>query len=112
MLEGIVKKDSDLIERKVEAKFAEKLITKFENSQELSYQKSENINSFIADAIFVKGISANRSENDTNFDYLYVPEMEELGLRQYTHRYHSGLSHYYQQRDIIQQSLAEIQPEL
>ena len=78
----------------------------------LKYEKKHGSGSFIADAMFVKGVSADRSKNDTNYDYLYVPDMEAEGLRQYTHRYHSGLSNYYYSRDCAVQAFAGLTPEI
>lgn len=43
------------------------------------------------DKLFVKGVSADRSKNDTNLDYVQNKEMEALGIRQYIHKYHLGL---------------------
>lgn len=51
--------------------------------------------------MLIKGMSVVRSENDSNYDYLYVPDLENEGLRQYTHRYFSGLHHYYFSRDYL-----------
>jgi hypothetical protein len=36
---------------------------------------------YLIDKIFVKGVSADRSKNDTNLDYVQSKEMESIGIR-------------------------------
>lgn len=65
----------------------------------MSYKASEEEllaeDSYIIDKFFVKGIKADRDQNDTNFDYLYVDNHENMGLRFYLHKYFIGLHPYY-----------------
>ena len=46
---------------------------------------------FLHDKIFIKGINAIRSENDTNADYIAEKTEESIGIRKYVHKYHLGL---------------------
>ena len=50
---------------------------------------------YLVDAMLVKGVRANREENDSNHDYMYVDSHENLGLRFYLHKYFLGFHPYY-----------------
>jgi len=50
---------------------------------------------YLVDKLFVKGVSADRSKNDTNLDYVQSKDMEASGIRQYIHKFHLGLQPYY-----------------
>ena len=52
-------------------------------------------NVYLADKIFIKGVNATRSENDTNADYIVEKSLETIGIRNYIHKYHIGLQPYY-----------------
>jgi len=58
---------------------------------------------YLVDKIFVKGVSADRSKNDTNLDYVQSKEFEALGIRQYIHKFHLGLQPYYFKKQFEQQ---------
>jgi hypothetical protein len=47
------------------------------------------------DSIIIKGVSVNRDENDCNFDYNLLKNMDNQGMRFYMHKYFSGHMHYY-----------------
>lgn len=51
---------------------------------------------YIVDNLLVQGVSARRSENQSNFDYRLRKQEEEQGLRQYVHKYFEGYGLYYQ----------------
>ena len=42
---------------------------------------------YVIDKLFLKGISVDRSKNDSNFDYVVVQENEKQGLKMYKHKY-------------------------
>jgi hypothetical protein len=54
----------------------------------------ENKN-YLVDSMLIKGVRANREENDSNHDYMYVDSHENLGLRFYLHKYFLGFHPYY-----------------
>ena len=45
--------------------------------------------------MLVKGVKANRDDNDSNHDYMYVDTNEGEGLRYYLHKYFLGFHPYY-----------------
>jgi hypothetical protein len=45
--------------------------------------------------MLVKGVKANRDDNDSNHDYMYVDTNEAEGLRYYLHKYFLGFHPYY-----------------
>jgi hypothetical protein len=47
------------------------------------------------DSMIIKGVSVNRDENDCNFDYNLLKNMDNQGMRFYMHKYFSGHMHYY-----------------
>lgn len=40
-------------------------------------------------------MSPNRDENDSNFDYQLMKELDSQGMRFYMHKYFVGWMHYY-----------------
>ena len=64
----------------------------------LQYTKNEEVNPdsiYVIDKLFLKGISADRGSNDSNFDYVVVQDSEKYGLKQYKHKYQMGYQRYY-----------------
>jgi hypothetical protein len=57
---------------------------------------SDNSSSYIVDSVIIKGVSPRRKENDSNFDYSLMKNLDNQGLRFYNHKYFSGHMHYYQ----------------
>jgi hypothetical protein len=51
--------------------------------------------SYMIDNLLIKGLSVNRSENYSNFDYNLYTNLEEAGIRMYTHKFFKGYQHYY-----------------
>lgn len=51
--------------------------------------------SYVVDSMIIKGVSANRDENDCNYDYNKLKNMENQGMIFYMHKYFSGHMHYY-----------------
>jgi len=45
--------------------------------------------------MIIKGVSADREENDCNYDYNKLKNMENQGMIFYMHKYFSGHMHYY-----------------
>lgn len=45
--------------------------------------------------MIIKGVSVNRNENDCNYDYNLLKNMDNKGMRFYMHKYFSGHMHYY-----------------
>lgn len=56
---------------------------------------SDNDQSYLIDSVLIKGLSVNRSENYSNFDYNLFMNLEEAGIRMYTHKFFTGYQHYY-----------------
>jgi hypothetical protein len=50
---------------------------------------------YIVDSMIIKGVSVNREENDCNYDYNLLKNMDNQGMRFYMHKYFSGHMHYY-----------------
>lgn len=50
---------------------------------------------YIVDSMIIKGVSVHRSENDCNYDYNLLKNMDNKGMRFYMHKYFSGHMHYY-----------------
>ena len=46
--------------------------------------------SYIVDNMLIKGLSVNRNENYCNYDYNLGTNLEDSGLRFYTHKYFLG----------------------
>ena len=42
---------------------------------------------YIIENLLVQGISARRSENETNYDYRLIRDREDQGIRRYVHKY-------------------------
>ena len=65
----------------------------------LKYQPSSveeaSKSSYIIDQMLIKGVKADRDENDSNHDYMYVDTNESEGLRYYLHKYFLGFHPYY-----------------
>lgn len=94
LLESIAAKDYAAVERLTEKRFFEKLS---ENKSHLEQtkltfdlNKLENDDSYIVEKLLVKGVAHDRSQNDSNVDYIYVNQYEGEGLRMYTHKYFLG----------------------
>lgn len=51
---------------------------------------SDNDQTYFIDTLLIKGLSVNRNENYTNFDYNLHTNLEESGIRLYTHKYFTG----------------------
>lgn len=82
-----------MIRKNVEAGFAERLIkeTRDLNLKYLPPSDDAIDKVYLHDKIFIKGINAVRSENDTNADYIADKHLENIGIRSYIHKYHLGL---------------------
>jgi len=53
-------------------------------------------------------MNLDRSKNDTNFDYYYVSNMEEFGLRTFVHKFNTGDYYYYLMREFKQSHFLKI----
>ena len=56
---------------------------------------SDNKEDYIINTILVKGVSVRRDENDCNYDYNLIKNLEDDGLKFYLHKYFTGHMHYY-----------------
>jgi hypothetical protein len=45
--------------------------------------------------VFHKGISTNRDDNSSNFDYVLKKDAADEGIRYYMHKYFAGYEHVY-----------------
>lgn len=99
-MEAIGAKDQDKVKSLAEPTLAGKIIDNFSNTRDLKYEPpTGDGKSFLVDKMFIKGMNMDRKKNDTNFDYLYVSNMEKFGLRSFIHKYNTGQFHYYLMRD-------------
>ena len=83
-----------------EKTFADKIVAEMPTFKEkdIKYtQKSvfDGNSIYLIDKIFMKGVSAEREKNDTNFDYIVVQDYEKFGIKLYKHKYNTGLERYY-----------------
>ena len=83
-----------------EKTFADKIVAEMPKFKEkgLKYTKVDKFDPesvYMIDKMFLKGISAERSKNDTNFDYVVNSEDEKNGLKIYCHKYNLGYLRYY-----------------
>ena len=49
----------------------------------------------MVDNVIIKGVSVIRDENDCNYDYNLLKNMDNQGMRFYMHKYFSGHMSYY-----------------
>ena len=111
--------DETKIRSMLEKNFADKIITNIEKIKKsnLQFKKgpglcniqndqtdygalknnliSDSEQSYLIDSVLIRGLSVNRSENYSNFDYNLHMNLEEAGIRMYTHKYFTGYQHYY-----------------
>ena len=66
---------------------------------------------YLVDKMFLKGLSADRSKNGSNFDYTVVTDNERLGLKGYVHKYHLGMQRYYFRKQFNESLLAKMTDE-
>lgn len=97
MFTGIASGDQDKIRKVAELTFANKLIQDTAGLK-VSYQPPGDDaldKVYLVDKLFIKGVNAIRSENDTNADYVAEKSLEAVGIRNYIHKFHLGLQPYY-----------------
>jgi hypothetical protein len=100
-LQGVIKQDLKSVEKLAEPRFFKKLQEKNEEFKKfnLKYQPTSveqaTKTSYIIDQMLIKGVKANRDDNDCNHDYMYVDTNESEGLRYYLHKYFLGFHPYY-----------------
>ena len=100
-LEGVIKQDLQKIEKLTDSRLFKKLQEKSEDIKKfnIKYQpvavEQATKESYIIDQMLIKGVKANRDENDSNHDYMYVDTNEVEGLRYYLHKYFLGFHPYY-----------------
>lgn len=58
---------------------------------------SDNESTYIVESKLIKGVSPRRHENDCNYDYVIMDELDHDGMRFYLHKYYTGHMHYYMQ---------------
>ena len=112
-MNSIISRDEEVLKKVAEERFAEKLIAGFEKTKATNLKfekgsgqldsiikedtttygdKKENIRStmtsnYIVEHMLVLGVSANRKENDCNYDYTLNRDREGAGLKKYKHKY-------------------------
>jgi len=97
MFTGIASHDHEAIKKVAEATFAKRLISET-TGLKISYTKPSDDaldKVYLIDKMFIKGVNAVRSENDTNADYIAENSLESIGIRNYIHKFHLGLQPYY-----------------
>ena len=71
LMQGLAAKDQEKIRNVTENYFAQKLISNLKDN--LTYQPAGDAaidNVFLVDKLFIKGVSTDRDQNDTNYDYV------------------------------------------
>jgi hypothetical protein len=100
-IQGVIKQDLKTVERLAEPRFFKRLQEKNDELKKfnLKYQPTSveqaTKSSYMIDQMLIKGVKANRDENDCNHDYMFVDTNESDGLRYYLHKYHLGFHPYY-----------------
>ena len=123
-LQALCENDKEKIKSMAEKRFGEKMIENLPNIQksEIKFErgagKVQNLvkqdsrdfsvlrknlisdiqEDYIVDSMIIKGVSADREENDCNYDYNKLKNMENQGMIFYMHKYFSGHMHYYLQQ--------------
>ena len=99
-MEALGAQDEAALRQVTEKTFADKIVADMPilKSKDLKYKSASDVNPdsvYLIDKLFLKGVSADRSENDTNFDYEVITSMEAQGLKQYIHKFNLGMTRYY-----------------
>jgi len=100
-VQGVIKQDLSSVEKLTEKRLIKKLQEKNDELKKfnLNFQPTKveeaSKSSYIIDQMLIKGVKANRDDNDSNHDYMYVDTNESEGLRYYLHKYFLGFHPYY-----------------
>ena len=100
-VQGVIKQDLSSVEKLTEKRLFKKLQEKNDELKKfnLNFQPTKveeaSKSSYIIDQMLIKGVKANRDDNDSNHDYMYVDTNESEGLRYYLHKYFLGFHPYY-----------------
>ena len=120
-IDAILAQDKEKIESMAEKRFAEKIIGNLSKvgANEMTFKRESGLVSdivkeddtdygslranlvsdikedYIIDSMIIKGVSVHRDENDCNYDYNLLRNMENRGMKFYMHKYFSGHMHYY-----------------
>ena len=120
-IQAVIDQDQDKIKAMAEKRFAEKMIENLPSikKSEINFErgrgKVQNLvkedsrdfgvlrknlisdiqDDYIVDSMIIKGVSSKRDENDCNYDYNKLKNMENQGMIFYMHKYFSGHMHYY-----------------
>ena len=100
-VQGVIKQDLSSVEKLTEKRLFKKLQEKNDELKKfnLNFQPTKveeaSKSSYIIDQMLIKGVKANRDDNDSNHDHMYVDTNESEGLRYYLHKYFLGFHPYY-----------------
>jgi len=120
-IDAILAQDKEKIEAMAEKRFAEKVVANMSKvaGNEMQFNRERGLVSelvkeddtdygalranlvsdikedYIIDTMIVKGVSVRRDENDCNYDYNLLRNLEDRGMKFYMHKYFSGHMHYY-----------------
>ena len=100
-VQGVIKQDLSSVEKLTEKRLFKKLqekndeLKKFNLNFQPTNVEEASKSSYIIDQMLIKGVKANRDDNDSNHDYMYVDTNESEGLRYYLHKYFLGFHPYY-----------------
>ena len=100
-VQGVIKQDLSSVEKLTEKRLFKKLQEKNDELKKfnLNFQPTKveeaSKSSYIIDQMLIKGVKANRDDNYSNHDYMYVDTNESEGLRYYLHKYFLGFHPYY-----------------
>ena len=99
-MEALGSQDQEAMRQVAEKTFADKIVSEMASlkGNNLRYTKAGELKPdsvYLLDKLFLKGVSADRSINGTNFDYVVVSQNEQVGLKQYVHKFNLGFQRYY-----------------
>ena len=99
-LQALAQGDETSMRSLAEKTLVDKVMTSMPQLQKagIQYTKKEEVSPdsiYVIDKLFLKGISADRTKNDSNFDYVVERDSEKQGLKQYKHKYQMGYQRYY-----------------
>lgn len=117
-IQALIDKDEEKIKQVAEARFASKIIENLPKLNDFKFERGPGLSSiapsetnygdlrhnlvsdiegdYLVDCMLVRGVSPDRSQNESNFDYTLDRTEEDSGLRYYRHKYFDGYEHYYQ----------------
>ena len=115
-MQAVGTQDADALHEVAEKTFADKILKEMPalKGKNLKFKKAADSNLesiYLLDKLFLKGVSADRSQNGSNFDYVVITNLEANGLKQYIHKYNLGFQRYYFRKAFDDDILKKLSPE-